>query len=129
LKTPYARFDLNDYSVPHTHVQRTLTVLADLREVRITDGQHVLGCHPRSYDKHAQIEDPRHIDDLVQEKRAARQHRATDRLVQAAPGSQTLLEIGRASCRERGEISGGGGTLKKKKEKRARRAQKKRHEE
>jgi hypothetical protein len=26
-KTPYVRFDLNDYSVPHTHVQRTLTVL------------------------------------------------------------------------------------------------------
>ena len=27
-KTPYVRFDLNDYSVPHTAVQRTLTVLA-----------------------------------------------------------------------------------------------------
>ena len=48
FKTPYVRFDLNDYSVPHTHVQRTLTVLADLGEVRITDGQRVLACHPRS---------------------------------------------------------------------------------
>jgi hypothetical protein len=28
-KTPYVRFDLNDYSVPHTQVERTLTVLAD----------------------------------------------------------------------------------------------------
>ena len=28
-KTPYVRFDLNDYSVPHTHVRRMLTVLAD----------------------------------------------------------------------------------------------------
>ena len=27
-KTPYVRFDQNDYSVPHTHVQRALTVLA-----------------------------------------------------------------------------------------------------
>jgi hypothetical protein len=26
-KTPYVRFDLNDYSVPHTHVRRVLTVL------------------------------------------------------------------------------------------------------
>jgi hypothetical protein len=25
-KTPYARFDLNDYSVPHAYVQRTVTV-------------------------------------------------------------------------------------------------------
>ena len=24
-KTPYVRFDLNDYSVPHTHVRRMLT--------------------------------------------------------------------------------------------------------
>jgi transposase len=28
-KTPYARFDLNDYSVPHDRTRRTLTVLAD----------------------------------------------------------------------------------------------------
>jgi transposase len=90
-KTPYVRFDGNDYSVPHTHVRRVLTVLADPHQVRISDGQQVLACHPRSYDKHAQIEDPEHIAGLVREKRAARQHRATDRLVQAAPASQTLL--------------------------------------
>jgi transposase len=90
-KTPYLRFDLNDYSVPHTHVQRVLTVLADLQEVRVTDGQQVLASHPRSYDKGAQIEDPIHIEGLVQAKRAARQHRATDRLTRAVPASQTLL--------------------------------------
>ena len=27
-KTPYARFDRNDYTVPHTHVRRQLTVFA-----------------------------------------------------------------------------------------------------
>lgn len=90
-KTPYVRFDLNDYTVPHTHVQRTLTVLADPHQVRITDGQQVLARHPRSYDKGAQIEDPAHIEGLVKEKRAARQHRATHRLTQAAPSSQILL--------------------------------------
>src|SRR6516162_4010938 len=31
-KTPYVRFDLNDYSVPHTAVQRMLSVLADPQE-------------------------------------------------------------------------------------------------
>jgi transposase len=30
-KTPYVRFDLNDYSVPHTHVRRTLSVLTSSR--------------------------------------------------------------------------------------------------
>jgi transposase len=90
-KTPYVRFDLNDYTVPHTHVQRTLTVLADTHEVRIVDGVHVLACHPRSYDKGAQIERPAHIQALADRKHAARQHRATNRLVQAAPATKDLL--------------------------------------
>ena len=90
-KTPYARFDLNDYSVPHTEVGRVLTVLADTHEVRIVDGLHVLACHRRSYDKGAQIEQAEHLAALVATKRAARQHRATDRLVQAAPASRDLL--------------------------------------
>jgi hypothetical protein len=90
-KTPYVRFDLNSYSIPHTHVRRVLTVLADPREVRIVDGATVLASHPRSYDRDAQIELPGHVEALVEQKAAARQHRATDRLVQAAPASQTLL--------------------------------------
>src|SRR6202040_3811874 len=90
-KTPYVRFDLNDYSVPHTHVRRILTVLADPHEVRVVDGGTVLACHQRSYDRGAQIEQAGHVEALVEQKRAARQHRATDRLVQAAPASQTLL--------------------------------------
>ena len=58
-KTPYARFDLNDYSVPHTHARRTLTVAATLQEVRILDGMEVIASHPRSFDKAARIENPR----------------------------------------------------------------------
>ena len=90
-KTPYIRFDLNNYSVPHTHVRRVLTVLADPQEVRVVDGGAVLACHQRSYDRDAQIEKTDHVAALVEQKRAARQHRATDRLVQAAPASRTLL--------------------------------------
>jgi transposase len=90
-KTPYVRFDLNDYSVPHDHVRRVLTVLADPHEVRIVDGAEVLARHRRSYDKGAQVEDADHVQALADDKRAARQHRATDRLAQAAPASQVLL--------------------------------------
>jgi hypothetical protein len=82
---------LNDYSVPHTQVRRVLTVLADPHEMRIVDGASVLACHPRSYDRDAQIEHPGHVEVLVKQKAAARQHRATDRLIQAVPASQTLL--------------------------------------
>jgi hypothetical protein len=67
-KTPYVRFDLNDYSIPHTHVRRPLIVLADPDEVRIVDGQHILAHHRRSYDKGAQIEDAAHIQALVEQR-------------------------------------------------------------
>jgi len=90
-KTPYARFDRNDYSLPHTHVQRTLTLSATPTEVRILDGAEVIATHARSYDKGQQIEDPRHIEVLTARKRQARHHRGQDRLIQAAPNSRELL--------------------------------------
>ena len=63
----------------------------DLHEVRIVDGQTILARHRRSYGKAEQIEDEAHIQALVAQKRAARRHRATDLLFQAAPASETLL--------------------------------------
>ena len=90
-KTPYARFDLNDYSVPHTHVGRTLVVVATLEEVRILDGTDVIASHPRSFDKDACIEISEHIAELARHKRQARRLRGQDRLVRAVPGSERLL--------------------------------------
>ena len=90
-KTPYARFDRNDYSVPHTQVRKTLTVMATPSQVRLLDGTEVVATHPRSYDKGQQIEDPAHIAALTAVKRQARHHRGQDRLAQAVPGSRDLL--------------------------------------
>ena len=96
-KTPYVRFDLNDYSVPHTHVRRTLSVWADEQWVRILDGTTELARHARCWDSHAQIEDAAHVQRLLEHKRAARAHRACDHLAQAAPASAVLLQ--RAAAR------------------------------
>jgi transposase len=90
-KTPYVRFDLNDYTVPPTFTRRTLTVVASPTEVRVLDGVDEVACHPRSYDKGEQIEQPEHIAELVAFKRQARRHRGQDRLAQAAPNSRELL--------------------------------------
>jgi hypothetical protein len=91
-KTPYIRFDLNDYSVPHTHVRRTMTVMASLTRVRVLDGSEVIAEHRRVYGKGEQIEHPAHIEALVSAKRAARHHRGQDRLAHAAPSSRELLQ-------------------------------------
>jgi transposase len=91
-KTPYIRFDLNDYSVPHTHVRRMLSVQASLTTVRILEAGEVIAQHPRSYAKAVQIEDPTHIEALLKSKHQARFHRGQDRLAHAAPSSSALLE-------------------------------------
>lgn len=90
-KTPYLRFDLNDYSVPHTQVRRTLTVMASQSQVRVLAGGEVIAEHGRVYGKGEQIEDPAHLAALVGAKRAARHHRGQDRLAHAAPSSRALL--------------------------------------
>jgi transposase len=90
-KTPYVRFDLNDYSVPHTHVRTTLVVIASLSSVRIVDGTQVIATHMRSWDRGQQIEIPEHIDALVQQKTRARRGRALNRLTRAVPSAEKLL--------------------------------------
>ncbi len=90
-KTPYARFDWNDYSIPFTHVRRTVTVYATLDTVSILDGAATIATHQRSFDKGMQIEDESHIAGLTAAKKQSRQHRGQDRLRQAAPSSSTLL--------------------------------------
>jgi transposase len=104
-KTPYVRFDLNDYTVPHTAVRRVLTVLADEKSLRIVDGQEVLASHQRSYDRDQQIEEPSHIQNLVERKAHASAQRGMSRLCQAAPASQQLLEGAAARGENLGSIT------------------------
>jgi hypothetical protein len=73
-------------------VRRTLTLLAEEHRVRILDGVREVARHERCWDSHAQIEDDAHVQRLVDHKRAARQHRACDRLAQAAPAAALLLQ-------------------------------------
>jgi transposase len=101
-KTPYVRFDLNDYSIPHTCVARTLTVAATIDQVRILEGQTLIATHPRSYDRRQQIEIPAHVATLVDHKHQASAHRGTDHLIQAVPTCRDLL----TQAVERGEPLG-----------------------
>lgn len=91
-KTPYVRFDLNDYSVPHTYVRQSLTVQATLNEVSILDGINIIGKHARCYDKAKQIECPEHIETLANRKREARKQRGQDRLTQSIDCAKDFLK-------------------------------------
>lgn len=91
-KTPYVRFDGNDYSVPHELVRRKLSLFASVERVRIVHLDEVVAEHVRSFDRRAQIEDEAHIKALVAQKKRARGHRAMDRLQLMAPKSEALLQ-------------------------------------
>ena len=91
-KTPYARFDMNDYSVPHEQVRKTLTIQATLDTVTLVDGTTVLAKHPRSYDKAKQIECAEHIEQLIERKKGARLHRGQSRLTHAIDCARDFLD-------------------------------------
>lgn len=92
-KTPYVRFDGNDYSVPHERVRRTLTVVATSDTVRVLDGQDLVATHTRSWSKGRQIEDAAHMAALVERKRAARVARGMNRVFVAVPQAQELVRV------------------------------------
>lgn len=102
-KTPYARFDSNDYSVPHTRVRRVVTVVASAEIVRVLDGTEEIARHARSWGKGKLIEDPSHIEALVQAKKAASESRGMPRLYTAVPNARALIE----ALAERGGNIGG----------------------
>lgn len=101
-KTPYTRFDGNDYSVPHDRVRRPVTLWVDTQSVRVMDGPLVVAEHVRSYDTQQTIETPAHVAALVEEKRAAARHRGQDRLRRAVPRVVDLL----TALAERGQNMG-----------------------
>jgi hypothetical protein len=102
-KTPYVRFDLNDYSIPHTLVRKPLTLVASEDTVRIVDGQAVVARHARSYDRGKTIEDSAHVAELARDKRRAHDLRGRDLLRSVCKHADELLD----ALALRGEHIGG----------------------
>jgi transposase len=91
-KTPYVRFDGNDYSIPHTLVKKPLTVVASHTTVRLLDGDTEVARHVRCWDKKQQIECEDHLAGLAADKRKARAHRGRNRLAATCPSAIAFLE-------------------------------------
>jgi len=91
-KTPYIRFDSNDYSIPHAFVRRPLTLIASETHLRLVDGITELVRHARSYARGQRIEDPAHLAALTQEKRRAHDLRGRDRLRASCPHADAFVD-------------------------------------
>lgn len=100
-KTPYLRFDKNDYTIPHTLIKKPLTLVASESVVRVFDGEAEVARHSRCWETGRQIEDEAHLAALTAEKHKAREHRGRNRLFAACSSAAAFL----------GEIAKHGGHL------------------
>ncbi len=91
-KSPYLRFDRNDYSIPHPLVGKPLTLVASDTVVRVLDGDQVVAHHERCWERGRQIEDPGHLQGLADQKRHAHEHRGRNRLMTCCPSAEAFLQ-------------------------------------
>lgn len=91
-KTPYIRFDLNDYSIPPEAVGRELTLAASGTTVRLLSGPTEIARHQRSWDRHVQVEDPAHVQALIKERKKAGGMTRLHALLTTVPSAEAFLE-------------------------------------
>jgi transposase len=90
-KTPYVRFDGNDYSIPHTLVRKPLTLVASDALVRLLDGTTEVARHDRCWDRGRQVECDAHLAALARHKREAAVSRGRDRLRQSCANADAFI--------------------------------------
>jgi hypothetical protein len=92
-KTPYVRFDLNDYSVPHRYVHTVVSVFASEESVRIVSGTETIGTHLRRYTKGMRYDNHEHIRELREWKRLASNDNSIDDLMRCiGPSVKELFD-------------------------------------
>jgi transposase len=92
-KTAFISFDSNRYSVRHDAADRILRLVATDGEVRLLDGDRVVGTHARSWGKNRTIETPEHRAQLLANKPGARDGKGRDRLRVEIPRIEELMRL------------------------------------
>ena len=84
--------DANHYSVPARYAGYRLTLKAYAERVCIYDGEHLVARHPRSMDRHQDIEDPEHARALLIQRKSAREQRLLVQFLALSPRAQAYRE-------------------------------------
>ena len=104
-KEARVHLDTNTYSVPPEHVGKTVHLRADDSTVRILDGDIEIARHARSYDRRHAIEDPVHIEKLLERRTGAKGPKRKQRLESMSPESRLYLqEIARRKINLESEV-------------------------
>ena len=91
-KTPYIRYDCNEYSVPAKYVRELVQVQACTEWVRVHYGNERITVHRRSYKKKQVIEHPEHLQEVLADKKRAKKHFSLHRLQSLVPNAEAYLK-------------------------------------
>ncbi len=104
-KEARVHLDTNTYSVPPEHVGKTVHLRADDTTVRILEGGAEIARHARSFDRRRAVEDPAHIDKLLERRTGAKGPKRKQRLESLSPESRLYLqEIARRKINLESEV-------------------------
>lgn len=84
--------DTNHYSVPPRYAGQLLTLKAYADRVCIYEGEQLLARHPRSMDRHKDIEEPEHAQQLLVQRKSAREQRLLSQFLALSPRAQAYRE-------------------------------------
>ena len=84
--------DTNHYSVPARYAGQRLTLKAYADRVCIYDADQLVWRHPRSMDRHQDIEEPEHARQLLVQRKSAREQRLLVHFLALSPRAQAYRE-------------------------------------
>jgi transposase len=85
-------FDTNTYSVPDHCVGKSVMLRASATTVSVHHDGKEIARHTRSYDRRRAIEDPAHIDALLERKKGASRPKRKERLANLSPACRIYLQ-------------------------------------
>ena len=91
-KEARVRLDSNTYSVPPEYVGKTVHLRADDKTVRVVSGGVDIASHQRCWDRRRAIEEPAHIEKLLQRRKGAHGPKRKDRLASLGPECRLYLQ-------------------------------------
>lgn len=91
-KEARVRLDTNAYSVPPRSVGKSVFIRADDEIVRVIDGDVEIARHARCWDRRRAIEDPAHLEKLLERRPGGRGPKRRDRIANLSPECRVYLQ-------------------------------------
>jgi transposase len=86
------RFDANTYSVPSSFVGKSITLRADDTTVRLIHENTEVARHERAWGRRQHVEDPAHVETLLERRRAALGPKRKEQLAALGPECRLYLQ-------------------------------------